>query len=229
MSVAETLTTIVTKFAVLKTYTASTISFSGDSILDSANGFTFPSSQNLKIVGSSRNDGTVFVETVAAGSLVTTSDLVAESAGALVTITWGPERVYTDPRDAVSVTDFPAIVPALAPGFENELRVVNEPDPLDPGDGVLRDNYTVVLYVLVGTRQQPLAESHSRIKPWPQAIAKILAADVMLGLHGTYLDVEDSGAFDPLLFKYRVGPIQWSDGLYFGASIFIPVTERFDA
>lgn len=76
-------------------YTASTIAFvdsNPDTITDSANGFItagFLPGDTLEITGSTSNDGAYTIETIAPGTitLITSDTLVAETAGASVTIT----------------------------------------------------------------------------------------------------------------------------------------------
>ncbi len=230
MPVDATFAAIQSKVKTLVSYTANTISFSGNTIADSAGGFKFPANQRIKITGSAHNDTSVdggyFVSAANGNVLTTEESLVAEAAGANITITWGPEIAYTDPRDAVNLGNFPCIVSALAPNIENTLRITAEPDPQIDESGLLRDEYTVALFVFLGNRTQPLNEVHAKAKPWAQAIAKVLAKDLTLGLNGTFLDVRDAGGGDPILFRYKVGAIAWSDGIYFGVTLLLPVVER---
>lgn len=122
-------------------------------------------------------------------------------------------RIYADPAEALSLGDFPALVLALAPGTTQTWR--------QEALGLARHDYTVALYVFVGARQTGLAELHSRVLPWPQALATVLVADLTLG--GTVQWIGDGGDG---LFTYDVGPYQWADGEYFGLKCQIPITEK---
>jgi len=129
----------------------------------------------------------------------------------------GTLTVYADPREAVSVANFPSIVLALAPQVDNAA-----------GAGALglgRDDYTVAMYVLVGPRQMALNELHARVIPWPRLLLAKLAADLTLGGLVSFIGYGFQ-TDDYRLFSYRIGAIPWADGMYFGVKALLPVVEE---
>lgn len=144
---------------------------------------------------------------------MTILDEFAALAAVLRTIT-SPQafaKVYTDPKEAVSLGEFPCAVLALAPQVDHLQRAFSY-------DTRVHD-YTVCVYVFLGARNTPINELHSRALPWSDAIAAAINADTTLG--GA---VQAAGAVsDDVLFRYRIGPIPWADGVYFGLRIMLPV------
>lgn len=136
-------------------------------------------------------------------------------AAKLQTCDPAPARVYANPAEAVSLGDFPCIVLGLAPNQENSWNM----ESLGQG----RNDYTVAMWVFVGSRQTGLQELYGRILPWPKAIADVLVADMTLGGQVAFIgDAQNSNNF----FKYSPKIIPWGDGNYFGLEILLPVTER---
>jgi hypothetical protein len=84
-SIIENVKAFSTSGATTKKYTASTISFSGTTISDSASGFTFAIGDKILISGSTSNNG-VYDITASTSSSLTVSALVTETAGQTVTI-----------------------------------------------------------------------------------------------------------------------------------------------
>lgn len=125
-----------------------------------------------------------------------------------------PARVYDRPAEAVSLGDFPAIVLSLAPGAEHAWR--------EEALGLGQHDYVVTAWVFVGPRGTGLAELLDRVLPWPQAIADVLVADLTLAGQVHSIGYKD----DNRLFTYKIGPIAWSDGDYFGLSFQLPVIEH---
>lgn len=123
-------------------------------------------------------------------------------------------RIYPDPAEAVSLGDFPALVLAEAPQVQHIWR--------QEAFGLARHDYTIALYIFVGARQTGLAELHSRVLVWPQALATVLFADLTLGGAMHQIGAGDSDQ----LFTYTIGPINWADGEYFGLKCLLPVTEK---
>ena len=90
-------------------YSASTIAFvdgggSSDTITDSADGFgDFGSTDKIRVIGSSSNDGDYTLTAQAAGTLtVATGSFTAETAGESVTIYQIPKKVTTSSADESS-------------------------------------------------------------------------------------------------------------------------------
>ena len=129
----------------------------------------------------------------------------------------GALTVYPDPREVVTVANFPSIVLALAPQVE-----------MAAGAGALglgRDDYIIAMYVMVGPRQMALNELHARVIPWPQLLLAKLAADLTLGGAVQFIGY-GFGAGDYRLITYRIGAIPWGDGMYFGVKALLPVVEE---
>ena len=127
-----------------------------------------------------------------------------------------PAVVFADPAEAVNLGEFPAVILALAP--EVDHRWFQE-SVGNPGAGL--HEYEVLIYILVGARSEGLPALHSKVLPWPKALADVLIADITLGDQVTFIgDPEGRG-----LFRYRTGVIQWADGLYFGMKVWLKVSE----
>lgn len=125
-----------------------------------------------------------------------------------------PKRIYADPAEAVSLGDFPCVVLGLAPAVPHEWR--------RKGVGLGIHRFRVGIWVFVGSRQTPLPELHGRVLGWPEALADALAADMRLGGAADYIG---SGQPTGPLFNYEIGPLEWSDGLYFGVYATLPVAQ----
>lgn len=124
-----------------------------------------------------------------------------------------PAQVYSNPIEAVSLANFPCIVLGLAPGQENAWSF----EDFEQG----RNDYTVALWLFVGSRTTGINELYSRILPWPKAIADVLTGDLTLGGNVAFIGDGQSG-----LFKYSPKMIAWGDGQYFGLEFLLPVTEN---
>ena len=129
-----------------------------------------------------------------------------------------PVRVYADPKESVSLGEFPCIILCLAPGVEHRLSEVTMGSP-----GFGYHAYTVGIYVLLGQRATNIAELHSRALPWPAALYTKLVADLTLG--GTVVSIGSGEATEPLM-TYTLGPITWADGVYWGLKCLLPVSEK---
>lgn len=120
-------------------------------------------------------------------------------------------RVYADSAEAVSLPDMPSIVLLLTPGAPQVWQ------------RMAHDHYSCQLQlqatIVIGIRATGLPELNSRCRPWPRAVAKALANDPTLG--GACLVLANPGA--PPLATFRVGPIPWGDGSYYGVTATIPV------
>lgn len=147
------------------------------------------------------------------------ANTLTQLAAVLATTTPAPLRVFSDPAEAVSLAEFPCIVLGLAPfGLapqDHEWR--------EEALGLARHDYTVAIWIFVGSRQSPLPQLHSDCLPWPEAVATVLNQHLTLSGAVTFLG---SGVNGLPLFTYRVGPIAWADGDYFGLSLLLPVTEK---
>lgn len=127
--------------------------------------------------------------------------------------------IYQHPREAVNIAEFPSIVITLAPGVSHEW--------VEEALGLMRHNYSLTLYVFLGIRQTPLPELSSRAQPWPEALARVLSANLTLG--GVVNQIGFGG--DPRLFTYKLGPIPWGTTdndqyLYWGITVTLPIVEK---
>lgn len=126
-----------------------------------------------------------------------------------------PMTVYEDPKGAISLGEFPCIVIGLSPRATHKVGF--------QGGDIGRHTYTLGIWVLVGAMSaSKLPELHSRILPWPLAIATALMADIRLG--GTIDQLGDTSSDDFL--TYTIGPINWGKEEYFGVSIDLGVQEK---
>lgn len=131
-----------------------------------------------------------------------------------------PQVVYADPKGAIQLGEFPCIVLALAPQREHTWRM--------HGNDVAAHQYTVAIWVFVGAQNTPLAELHSRVLPWPKALATALLGDITLGGTVDQIGMPDSDIF----FTYQIGPIVWGrdplgkELIYFGLSANLGVQEK---
>lgn len=131
-----------------------------------------------------------------------------------------PQIVYADPKGAVQLGEFPCVVLALAPQKDHTWRM--------HGNDVAAHQYAVAIWVFVGGMNTPLAELHSRVLPWPKAIATALLGDITLGGTVDQIGMPDSDVF----FTYQIGPIAWGVDMsgkpltYFGLSVTLGVQEK---
>lgn len=127
-----------------------------------------------------------------------------------------PMTVYEDPKGALSLAEFPAIVIALSPTATHQIGFQAE--------GLGRHTYTLGIWVLVGAASAAkLPELHSRVLPWPSAIATVLMADITLG--GTVDQLGDTSGGETF-FTYQIGLIKWGKEDYFGVTIELGVQEK---
>lgn len=144
---------------------------------------------------------------------------LAKLKGQLETITspLSLKKVYSDPKEATSLGEFPCAVLALAPspaqhGWREETM-----------GGIGRHDYTVSCWLFLGARTTPLPELHSRTLPWPEAVARALFANLTLDGAVYFVGGGDEGNS---LFTYSIGPIAWGDQELWGLTCQIPVTEK---
>lgn len=149
---------------------------------------------------------------------VATTLAALQTALSAITSPAVPVKVYADPKEAVSLGEFPCIVLAEAPNVEHAWST----EAMGGGSGVAEHNYTVAIYVFVGQRATPLSELHSRSLGWSEAIFRALVTDVTLGGAVTIL----GDGMSPVLFRYTIGPIAWADGVYWGVKCLLGVTEK---
>lgn len=127
-----------------------------------------------------------------------------------------PMTVYKDPKAALSLGEFPCIVLSLSPQATHQIAF--------HGEGIGKHTYTLGIWVLLGTwALSSLPELHSRVLPWPSAIATALMTDITLG--GTVDQIGDTSGGDGF-FTYTIGQIKWATGDYFGLSIELGVQEK---
>lgn len=134
-----------------------------------------------------------------------------------------PVKVYADPKEATSLGELPVIILALAPGVEHVWAT----EAMGGGSGMAEHDYTVAIYVLLGSRGTPLGELHSRSLLWPEAVFRALVADVTLGGAVTIIGDGNSAG----LFRYTIGPITWPSGenltgSFWGLKCLLPVVEK---
>lgn len=153
------------------------------------------------------------------------SSAISALADILYTINPFPEEpprqgcIFTDPREAMVLADFPSIVITEAVGTQHNW--------IEEALGLARHDYQLTLYIFLGIRQTPLPELHARALPWSEALMTVLAAHITLG--GVVNQIGYGG--DPKLFTYKLGPIPWgmADGdplIYWGITATLPITEK---
>ncbi len=126
--------------------------------------------------------------------------------------------VYPDPKEAVSIGEFPCAVLALSPLTEMAWTEETVGQP-----GLVRHDYIVTIFIFLGQRPTPLPELHSRSLQWPEPLARALVADLTLGGTVAFIGYPDDTR---RLFTYTSGPIAWADGEYWGLRCQLPVTEK---
>lgn len=114
-------------------------------------------------------------------------------------------KVFADPKEAVSLSEFPCIVLGLDPTVKHAVT--------RKAQGLVLHRPIVAMWLFVGTRQTPLPELHSRVLDWPDAITDAVLADQRLG--NTVNGLGD-GNIPGNIFDYQPGFISWADGEYFG-------------
>ena len=125
-----------------------------------------------------------------------------------------PQAVHPDPKGALSLSEFPAIVLALSPTAQHSWGL--------HGNDLARHRYTVGIWVFLGApAATKLAELHGRALRWPEALATVLLGDITLG--GA---VDQIGADGDQFFTYTIGPIRWGGNDYFGLSLQLEVQEK---
>ena len=83
-------------------------------------------------------------------------------------------KVYDDPKESITLGEFPCAVLSLAPQVEHAWST----EAMGGGSGVARHDWTAAIYVFVGARTTPLPELHSRSIAWAQPIFVALVADL---------------------------------------------------
>ncbi len=123
-------------------------------------------------------------------------------------------RVFSDPKEAVSLTEFPCIVLGLDP---TGVHLVER-----KAQGMAMHRPIVAMWLFVGTRQTPLSELHSRVLGWPDAITDAILADQRLS--GTVNGLGD-GNIPGKVMSYKPGFIAWADGEYFGVTFSLTLMQ----
>ncbi len=121
-------------------------------------------------------------------------------------------RVYADPREAVSLAEFPCIVLGLSPTVQHVVTRKSH--------GAALNRPALALWLFVGSRQTPLPELHSRVLDWPDAIVDAILADQRLG--NSVAGIGD-GNVPGEVIRYQPGFIAWADGEYFGITFNLSV------
>lgn len=150
---------------------------------------------------------------------------IATASAALATVLRGitsPQplrKVYERPKWATSPGEFPCAFIGLAPQTAHTVS-----EETGGNAGLVRHDYTLRIWLFVGTTQSPLNELMDRAAEWPEPVM-VAIADA-LTLNDTVQHIGD--AVDQL-FTYQIGPIQWGmqsdQPAWFGLTISLPVTE----
>lgn len=160
---------------------------------------------------------------------MTISAAIAKLADVLYAVNPAPEDpprtgcIYTNPREAVTIADFPSIVMGLSATTPERYT--------EEALGLMRHDYVVAMWVFLGIRQTPLSELHARALPWSLAIATVLSANLTLG---GVVNQLGPGVFDQPLVTFKLGPINWGvDGngqplVYWGLTGQLPIVEKHD-
>lgn len=151
---------------------------------------------------------------------MTVAIAIAALADALSAVDPAPEEppregcIFPDPREAMTIADFPSIVICLAGSASHAWAT--------EAMGLGRHDYVLAIYVFLGIRETPLPELHARALPWPEALMRVLANNITLGYRVDQIG-NGQGA---QLFTYKIGPIPWSDDVYWGLTLLLPVVEK---
>jgi len=137
----------------------------------------------------------------------------------------GAPTVYSGPKEATTIAEFPTLFWSIEIGAQHSVSLEAAGDP-----GLDRHNYTLNGYLFVGARSSGLPDLHDRIMRWFQPIGpdgmltlwSVLRADIQLGGLVEFIGAPDSAE----LFRWQPGPIEWAKELYWGARIWLPVTEK---
>lgn len=127
-------------------------------------------------------------------------------------------HVFSKPQEAVKIGNFPTLVLGLAPQVDHAWRI--------EALGLGRHDYQVAMYLFLGPRQMSLPELHARAEPWPELLARALLADITLSGAVMFIGPGDQAWDGSPFFTYRIQPIPWADGIYFGIKALLPVTEK---
>lgn len=150
-------------------------------------------------------------------SVTTTITALANALYAINPAPEDPPRdgcIYENPREAIAVPDFPSIILCMAPGQTHAWGT--------EALGLARHDYVLAIYLFLGLRETPLSELHARALPWPEALMTVLSANLTLD---SRVDQIGNGQ-GPQLFTYKLGPIPWADGTYWGITALLPVVEK---
>ena len=128
-----------------------------------------------------------------------------------------PVRIYADPAESMSLGDVPAIVLGIAPGIEHAWRQEAFGYP-----GLGQHDYVIAIWCILGMRASDLGEVYALAKYWPKALARVLGANLTLGGAVQSLGYREENR----LFTYRIGPIPWGDGIYYGLTALLPIREN---
>lgn len=124
-------------------------------------------------------------------------------------------RVVTDLSELWGESDIPLALLSLSTENEGELRA--------EALGLGRHNYMVIARILLGTPQTNVNELHDRTKPYPEALLRVLAADMTLTAGVAFIGYGDG---DNTLARYRVGWMEIGGNKYWGLKAWIPVVEK---
>lgn len=128
-------------------------------------------------------------------------------------------KVYERPKEATSLGEFPVAIIALAP---QTAHTVSEETGGDAG--LVRHDYTLRVWLIVGQRQTPIGELSDRCEAWVEPLIAALADALTLDDA-----VQHIGNGSDQLWTYQEGPIQWglveNEPTYYGLRIDLPVTE----
>ena len=129
-------------------------------------------------------------------------------------------RMLTNLSNRFGPGDCPVGLIRFAADTDNEVSSETLGQP-----GLVRHKYSLRVLIFLGVLTGPdmLDQDHELAKPWPQALAVTLAADMTLG--NTVAFIGDDVTLK--LFTYRIGVMPWlGDVNYFGLTVTLPVTEK---
>lgn len=128
-------------------------------------------------------------------------------------------KIYDRPKEATSPGELPCAILALAPQQPHTWS-----EETGGAVGLLRHDYTIRCWLIVGARQTPIGELTDRCAAWVEPLAKALAANLTLNDAVQHI----GGGVDGLA-SYTETPITWglhdNEPAWYGLRIDIPVTE----
>ena len=147
------------------------------------------------------------------------SSTITQLANILQGLSIPPSRIYTLPREAVNVADFPAVVIDFPDSTQGTLLVNNR--------GWYSHAYTLKIFLFVGALTlTPYDELNSRVMTWIDRLRGSITP-MNMKVSGYALTGRDDK--DEIEMKYVKGLIPWGDNQagYYGLILTIQFYERF--